>query len=134
MPSIPQGIIDSIATPAIATLQQVLDTNGPFGPGSHTFTTFHTTGGFLLPPGDYSILGVYGVLCVVNGAIPAGAGYRIGWRGPGGTVTEDESNYQQRIAQLVVQHTLPTTGAHVTTTAEDMYTLSKLMLWQGLID
>ncbi len=48
--------------------------------------------------------------------------------------TEEESNYQQRIAQLVVQHTLPTTGVHVTTTSEDMYTLSKLVLWQGLVD
>jgi len=128
------GIIDALATPPIAALQQVLDTNGPYGAGSHTISTFHTNGAFLLPAGNYPISGTYGVLLVVNGAIPAGISRFPGWVGPGGTTTEDASHYATRICQLIVQHQLPITGAQVTTDERDMFELSMLALWQGLVD
>jgi len=129
-----QGIIDSIATPPIASLQQVLDTNGPYGPGSHTLTQFTTGGAFLLPAGTYPVSGTYGVLLVVNGAIAPRLGFTLGWIGPGGTLTEDASLFHDRICQLVVQHQLPITGAWVTTSEHEMFELAMLTLWQGLVD
>jgi hypothetical protein len=74
------------------------------------------------------------VLIVVNGVIPAGIGRFPGWVGPGGTVTEDATHYATRICQLVVQHQLPITGAQITTDERNMFELSMLTLWQGIID
>jgi len=74
------------------------------------------------------------VLLVVNGSIAPELGVQLGWVGPGGSLTEDASHYEFRVAQLVVQHQLPITGAWVTTSETDMFELSSLTLWQGLID
>jgi len=126
------SIIDAVATPPLAAMQQVLDTNGPYTAGTHTLTQFVTNGAFLLPAGTYNVSGTYGVIVSQVGAIPAGLGYRIGWTDPTGNY--NESNYQQRMAQMVVQHQLPITGAWVTTDSVDCYTVSRLILWQGLVN
>ncbi len=128
------SIIDTIASPPIAALQQVLDTGGPYGPGSHTLPNFATNGAFLLPAGVYPIAGTYGVLIVVNGAIPGGISRFPGWIGPGGSLTEDGTHYATRICQLMVQHQLPITGAQITTDERNMFEISMLTLWQGIID
>ncbi len=128
------GIIDTIASPPIASLQQVLDTNGPYGPGSHTIANFHTNGAFLLPAGNYPIAGTYGVLIVCSISPPIGMSRFPGWDDGSSLPTGNADHYAQRICQLIVQHQLPITGAQVTTDERDMFELSMLALWQGVID
>jgi len=124
-------IIDAISAPPLASLQQVLDTNGPYGPGDHTLTQFATNGAFLLPAGSYSVSGTYGVIVQVNGVIPASAGFDIGWNDISILASGDE--YEQRIAQLVLLHTLPITGAKVITLQTDINTISQCVFYPLLI-
>lgn len=124
-------IIDTIATPPLASLQQVLDTNGPFAAGDHTITQFHTNGAFLLPAGDYDIGGTYGVICQAS-TFPARAGRTIGWNDAAyPTISGDV--YHDRIAQLCLLHQLPITGAWIITNIFDVYTPSEFFLWPALI-
>jgi len=124
-------IIDTIASPPFASLQQVLDTNGPYGAGNHTLTQFATGGAFLLPAGTYDVGGTYGVIARVNGTIPPREGFKIGWSDPASI--NDESRYLNPIAQIIQQHLLPITGAYVTTTSEWMYNLQLWVPWQVLL-
>ncbi len=126
------GVIDALATPPIASLQQVLDTNGPYGAGSHTIANFHTGGAFILPAGTYPISGTYGVLTVINGAIPPGLGLEIGWQDSG--ITDDGDIYYDRTLQLAIEHQLPITGAYVITNLYSSYRMTELFLWQGIVD
>lgn len=130
MPTV-TDIIDSIASPPFASLQQVLDTNGPYGAGNHTLTQFHTNGAFLLPSGTYDVGGTYGVIARVNGSIPIREGFKIGWSDPASIY--DESKWINPICQIVQQHLLPITGAYVTTTLEWMFTLQLWVPWQVLL-
>lgn len=130
MPTV-TDIIDTITAPPFASLQQVLDTNGPYGPGDHTLTQFHTDGAFLLPAGTYDVGGTYGVIVRVNGAIPPGAGFDVGWSDALSIYVENE--YEQRIVQVVQQHLLPITSAYVTTTLEDVYRLEQWIPWAVLL-
>lgn len=123
---VPTGIIDTITTPPLSVLQQVLDTNGPYGAGNHTLTSFHTDGAFLLPAGTYDIGGTYGVLARVSGSIPAEFGFVIGWND---SASQDESFYYERFAQIVVQRQLPITGAWVSTSILSLHTIQLLELW-----
>lgn len=120
------GIIDTITTPPLASLQQVLDTNGPFT-GDHTFTQFHTDGAFLLPAGNYDVSGTYGVIVQASTFSPAG-GRILGWNDASfPTISGDE--YIDRIAQVVLLHQLPITGAFVITQTFDVHLASQTMLW-----
>lgn len=131
MPSI-TDIIDTVATPPLASLQQVLDTNGPFAPGDHTITQFHTNGAFLLPSGNYSVGGTYGLL-VVASTIPGNAGQLIGFNGLVGGQDKDENTYADRIAQVVLYHQLPISGYWAATQRFDIHYSAELNLWPALI-
>jgi len=124
-------IIDAISAPPLAALQQVLDTAGPYGPGDHTLTQFTTNGAFLLPAGTYSISGTYGVLVTVNGSIPAHAGFTIGWNDV--TIFPSGDIYEDRIAQVVLMHTLPITGAKIITQLEDINLISQSVFYPLLV-
>lgn len=130
MPTV-TDIIDTVASPPFASLQQVLDTGGPYGAGNHTLTTFHTDGAFLLPAGTYDVGGTYGVLVRVNGTIPPKEGFKIGWTDPASIY--DESQWQNPICQIVQQHQLPITSAYVSTTVQWIYTLLTWVPWNVLL-
>lgn len=132
MPSI-TDVIDAIATPPLASLQQVLDTNGPFGPGSHTLTQFHTDGAFLLPAGTYNISDTYGCIVQVNGVFPPAAGFQKGYVDPFGVIFGTGELYHDLIAQFNLLHTLPLTGAKLITERHDIHFNEELILWPGLI-
>lgn len=130
MPSI-TDIIDTVATPPLASLQQVLDTNGPFAAGDHTISSFVTNGAFLLPAGTYQVNGTYGVI-VQASTFPAQAGRIFGWNDAAfPTISGDQ--YLDRIAQVCLLHTLPITGATVITETFDVHLASQLFLWPALI-
>lgn len=121
------GIIDTLTTPPLASLQQVLDTNGPYTGGDHTLLQFHTNGAFLLPAGNYDIGGTYGVI-VQASTFPAVAGRTLGWNDATyPTISGD--NYHDRIAQVCMLHQLPITGAWVITETFDIHLPSQLCLW-----
>lgn len=124
-------IIDALSAPPLASLQQVLDTGGPYGPGDHTLTQFTTTGGFLLPAGTYGVSGTYGVIVTVNGLIPPHAGFSIGWNDVLFLASGDV--YEDRIAQVCLLHTLPITGASVITEMVDINLVTQLVTWPLLI-
>lgn len=130
MPTI-TDVIDAIATPPLASLQQVLDTTGPYSAGSHTLTQFTTNGAFLLPAGTYGVSGTYGVLVNVNGSIPTAAGRQLGW--VDGAIFASGEVYYDRIAQVVLLHQLPITSAWVITEQHDCFGLSQLFLWPALL-
>src|SRR6476661_5596559 len=102
---VPASAIDILAYPPIGTLNPVLDDNGPYTFGDHTFTTFHTAGAFLLPAGTYQVHGTYGCIVRPNGEIPITWGYRIGYDS-GGAVGFEGWEYENRFAQIVVMHQL----------------------------
>lgn len=121
------SVIDTVATPPLASLQQVLDTNGPFGSGDYTLSQFHTDGAFLLPAGNYDIGGTYGAL-VQASTFPVRAGRTVGWNDvtyP--TISGD--TYEDRIAQLCLLHQLPITGAWIISQTYDIFLPSQLNLW-----
>lgn len=121
------SVIDTVTTPPLVSLQQVLDTLGPYGAGDHTLDHFHTDGAFLLPAGNYDISGTYGVL-VEASTFPARAGRFLGWNDAAyPTISGD--NYEDRIAQVCLLHQLPITGAWVITQIFDLYHPTELCLW-----
>lgn len=128
----PTGIVDVLSTPPLSLLQQVLDTGGPYAAGDHTLTTFTTGGAFLLPAGTYDVGGTYGIMVVVNGAIPVHWGYTIGWDGGVGPVF-DGFVYENRIAQVNLQRQLPISGAWATTEIFDTHAIAALFLWPVVI-
>jgi len=121
------SIIDTVTTPPLAALQQVLDTGGPYAGGNHTLSTFTTNGAFLLPAGTYGVSGTYGVL-VITSTFPASAGFEIGWNDAGFPVASGDQ-YEDRIAQVCMIHTLPISGAQVITQIFDVHTPAQLLLW-----
>jgi len=123
------SIIDTLATPPLASLQQVRDTNGPFAHGQYRFTQFHTDGAFLLPAGDYSISGTYGCIVQVSGTIPARAGFQQGWVDPLGVIFASGERFHDLIAQVCLIHFLPITGAGIITEAHDINHLQETFLW-----
>ncbi len=125
------SIIDTIATPPLASLQQVLDTGGPYAAGDHTLATFATGGAFLLPAGTYGVGGTYGVI-VQASTIPSVAGLTFGWNDAAyPTISGDV--YEDRIAQLCLLYTLPISGATVIGQTFDVSLASQLMLWPAYI-
>lgn len=121
------SLIDTVTTPPLASLQQVLDTNGPYAGGDHTLSQFHTDGAFLLPAGNYDIGGTYGLI-VQASTYPAFAGRLLGWNDATyPTISGDE--YRDRIAQVCLLHQLPITGAWVISATYDIFLPSQLVLW-----
>jgi hypothetical protein len=130
MPTI-TDVIDAVATPPLASLQQVLDTGGPYGPGSHYLQNFTTNGAFLLPAGTYGISGTYGVLTSINGAIPPQLGFSFGFNDA--TLVSSGDEYHQRFVQVCLLHQLPITGAFIITETHDVNLVQQLFLWPSLI-
>lgn len=125
--ALPTGVIDTLAMPPLGLLQPILDTGGPYYAGNNERDTFTTTGGVLLPAGTYSVTGTYGVVVVVNGAIPVTWGYELGFSS-GGAIGSEGVRYDNRICQLVQLHQL-FTGVYVATQYLDVHYLPQMMLW-----
>lgn len=117
------GIIQLYLHPPIGLLQPHLDYYGPFT-GNVTRTQWSRTAGPIYTPVDVSA--TYGVELQLNGGIPAGYGTTIGWVSPDGQY--EESDYDQRLVQLVVQHQFPG-GAWVTTQRVDIHVFPRVVLW-----
>ena len=128
MPPVPSGVIDQFLHPPLGLLNPVLDDAGPYGPGTSTRNTFHTSGAFLLPAGTYNVSGTYGLVVVLNGAIPTTAGWEHGWDGAGGAIYSG-NRYYDRFGQIVVIHTL-LSGAGVITQEVSIDHLQQLILWE----
>jgi hypothetical protein len=127
MPDVLQSIIETVTQPPFATLHSALDLNGPFGAGDHTFTSFSASAMTGWPAASHSVYDTLGVLAVVNGTIPIHLGYTMGWIDPTGT--DDETIYQRRFCQLVLQRRLILTGLWLTVDRQDMYTTRLFMPW-----
>ena len=122
MPGVPTGVIDTILHPPVGTLTNKLDTNGPYTAGSHTISTWNDSGT------ARNVSNTFGMIAVVNGAIPTHWGRELGWDDPitafGGTY------YQGRVLQVVVQHQLLLgLGGYVDTQIEDVFQAAKIMTW-----
>jgi hypothetical protein len=125
------GIIDTLSTVPLVSLQQVLDLNGPYGPGDYTLSDFRTDGAFLLPAGTYSISGVYGVLLEIT-RIPVQAGITFGWNDPTFPIASGDW-YADRMAQVCLLRTFPITGATVITDVYNVHLVQQLFLWPALV-
>ena len=123
----PGSVIDQFLHPPLGLLNPVLDENGPYGPGSSTRSNFTTSGSFLLPAGTYDVSGTYGVIAVVNGAIPAVAGFAAGWDDVGYPLTS-AIRYDDRFCQINVIHTL-LSGVAVITQQFELFHLSDFITW-----
>lgn len=132
MPTI-TDIIDTISSPPLAALQQVLDTGGPYGAGNYKLANFTTGGAFLLPAGTYSVSGTYGVIAQVHGAIPVAAGFYKGWVDPAGVVFASGERFNDMICQLNLLHFLPISGAGIITETHDIHHLQETFLWPALL-
>lgn len=131
MPTV-TGIIDGLATPPLVSLQQVLDTNGPFSGGDHVLDNFHTDGAFLLPAGDYAVLTTFGVL-VRTTTIPARSGFTIGFNAVVGGQDVSADTFEDRIAQVCLLKSFPITSAILPVETVDVHMATQLILWPGLI-
>jgi hypothetical protein len=128
---VPTGVVDALSTPPFVSLNQVLDTSGPYTAGDHTLTQFTTSGAFLLPAGTYGVSGTYGVI-VQPTTIPPQWGFDIGWNDVSFPIASGDE-YEPRLAQLCVIHTLPISGARIITQREDIHLVQQLILWPLLI-
>ncbi len=124
---IPSSVIDVLAFPPLGSLNPVLDDNGPYSFGDHTFTTWHTSGAFALPAGTYQVHGTYGVIVRLNGAPPAPWGVTIGYDS-GGAVGFEGFIWEHRFAQLVVMHQL-LSGFFTTVDLTDIVTTAQSVFW-----
>jgi len=119
--------IDILAWPPVGTLLPVLDTGGPYSFGSWTFDTFTTGGAGFLPSGTYQVHGTYGVIAVVNGAIPAAWGYDLGLDS-GGALGFEGYRYHNRFCQLIPMHQLYS-GALWPMDRVDVHYAADMLLW-----
>jgi len=124
MPSADVGLVDLLFHPPLGFLAPYLDYHGPFY-GYYTFTEWGSTPGPTII--DRSVTDTFGVLVTVNGSIPVGLGYTNGWISD--TFDSDESVYDERLAQLIVQHEFAG-GGWITTQTINVHTFPKLVLWE----
>jgi len=130
MPTI-TSLIDEAISPPFATLNPVLDSNGPYATGNYNIDSFTTTGAFLLPAGTYDIGGTYGVLVRVATVAPA-VGVRTGWADATG-VASGGDEWQRRICQLVLLHWLPIPSLWIPTMVQDLNMFDTLVAWPVLL-
>lgn len=129
MPAI-TDVIQALTTPPLISLQQVLDTNGPFAAGDHTIDTFHTDGAFLLPAGSYGVSGTYGVIVRAT-TIPINASRLIGFNGIVAGQDESEDTFLDRLCQVVIYRSFPITGALYAIQRLDCQYATQLTLWSA---
>ncbi|SRR6266704_983590 len=113
------GIIDVIEHLPIGVLQPRLDTNGPYGVGSHSLTSWSDSGSIK------SVSDTFGVVVQIYGAIAPKLGRIPGFSD---TSAVDLELYEFRIAQLAVLHQL-FGGAWVPTQVEDVFYAPQLFRW-----
>ncbi len=124
---VPSSVIDFFVHPTIGQLTNHLDGNGPYGPGDHLLTTW-SDGGVSTP-----VANSFGVLVIVNGAIPPKLGYAFG-ASMGGATPFDGTEYQDRMLQVVVQHQLLLgLGGWITSQLVDIYSAAQLVMWEQLL-
>lgn len=127
MPAV-TDVIQALTTPPLASLQQVLDLNGPFSGGDHVINSFLTDGAFLLPAGTYGVSGTYGVVVRAT-TIPAAAGRTIGFNGVVAGQDVSLDLWHDRIAQIGILKSFPITGALYPTQVLDASYATQLFLW-----
>jgi hypothetical protein len=125
------SVVDELTQPPFASLNAVLDLNGPFGTGDYNIDSFYTDGSFLLPAGSHDIGGTYGVIVQV-GLVPPQVGFRIGWNDVLGTAGSGDE-WERRICQLVLQHYLPLGGFWIPTLVQDLNLVSTYVAWPVLV-
>jgi hypothetical protein len=118
------GIIDFALHPPLGLLTNKRDVTGPYS-GDNLLTTWNDSGTIR------NVSDTFGVLVIVDGAIPPKLGLTLGCSMGGSSIFEGDE-YQQRLAQVVVQHQLfPVVfGGWVTTQIVDTHSLATLILWQ----
>jgi hypothetical protein len=118
------GVIDQFVSAPLGVLLNWVDGNGPFASGDHTLTDWKK-GGVSVP-----LAITYGVLVIINGAIPPEWGFTLG-AGLGGSTPFNGESWQPRIAQLVVQHQLNVLGGgpFVTTQITNTFQTGTLVMW-----
>lgn len=124
MPSVDVGLVDLLFHPPLGVLSPFLDYHGPFY-GYFTFTVWGSTPGPVFS--DRSVTDTFGCLVNINGAIPAGLGFTNGWISD--DFTADESRYDERLAQVVVQHQFAG-GGWITTQIANIHTVPAMVLWE----
>jgi hypothetical protein len=124
---LPLTVIDGVFTAPLSLLVPVLDAGGPYGFGSHERDTFVAPGGFPLTPGTYQVHGTYGVIIVVNGAIPPTWGYAEGFRS-GGALSDEGVRYDNRFCQAVPLHQA-LSGVFVPVAYHDVHYIPYLIQW-----
>ena len=90
-------IIDTVLHPPFGALENHFDLNSPYGPGSHTLTTWQDGAS----PVPVSL--TYGVMAIVNGSLPPELGFVYGWDGSPGPIFDGDI-YEHRMLQIVTQH------------------------------
>jgi hypothetical protein len=123
MPDISVGIVEQFLHPPIGLLTPHIDYLGPYS-GLNTLTEWGTTPGPTIVHG--SVTDTFGIEVTIFGAIPAGYGFTNGWVSPDGLY--DESTYDQRLCQVVVQHQF-LGGAWITTQIIDVHSFPLVALW-----
>jgi hypothetical protein len=109
MPELPIPIGEQFLHPPIGVLAPFLDWRGPYA-GNLTITHRHDG-----PP----IGNTFGVMWQFNGIIPIGWGFENGWVSDDGQY--EQSTYETRLFQLVVQHQFRSGVWTTTQLIEPMY-------------
>ena len=120
MPSVVQTLIDFLAAPPLEVLTLALDANGPYGPGSHTFTTWSQAGT------TRALVDTYGVYVQFNGAIPPELGLEVGYDDGAVNVMD---RFSLRLCQVVTMQ-LVASGAKVPTHVYDVHYLPSMARWE----
>jgi hypothetical protein len=123
MPDVNTGLIDFLLHPPLGAMGMHLDYYGPYS-GNVELTTWSSTAGPIYTA--HSVSNTFGVIVQLNGSIPAGWGFQLGWTDTLALYSEDV--YEEQLLQLVVQHQL-VTGTWVTTESLSIHTFPKLVMW-----
>jgi len=124
MPDINVGIVEQFLHPPIGLLTPHLDYRGPYS-GLQTLTQWSSTAGPIFT--DLPVTNTFGVQVNIEGPIPIGWGFTNGWVSTDGLY--DESIYDQRICQLVVQHQF-LGGAWITTQVVPIHSFPLVTMWE----
>ena len=123
MPDINTGLIDFFLHPPIGAMGMHLDNYGPYS-GNVQLTSWSSTPGPVYTP--LPVSNTFGAVIQLNGAIPAGYGYTLGWYDTLALYSEDR--YDERLVQVVVQHQL-LSGSWLSTQVMDVHSFPTFILW-----
>lgn len=123
MPSVDVGIIQPLLHPPLGFLTTHLDGHGPYS-GNVELSVWSSTVGPIYT--DLNVSDTFGVYVTINGSIPAGWGFITGWVSD--DAQYDEAIYEERLAQIVVQHQL-LSGLWVSTQIVELRSFPHAVLW-----